>query len=158
MKHLMTLSLAIATAISVNFTSKPALANCNSLSYWQTSDGRCFDLTALTELGSLQKEISKPPVFSNENIAITNLRLVASSISSNVRGTVTNTSKNSITVGMVDYELVNASGVPIADGTFIVQKTLSPGQTIAISNLISSSNLQGNKPSSLSVRAINVTP
>lgn len=156
MKHFMALTLVLAVASG--FSDKPALANCDTLSYWETSDGRCFDLTAFTELGNLQKEISRPPVFSNENIAITNLRLVASSISTNVRGTITNTSKNSITVGMVDYELVNASGVPIADGIFIVQKTLRPGQTIAISNLISSSDLQGNKPSNLSVRAINVKP
>ena len=155
MKSFMTLGLFIATAIAVGLTNKPALANCNFLSYWQTSDGRCFNLTALTELGSLQKEISKPPVFHNTEIAVTNLRLIRNESGVDVRGTVTNVSKQSIQVGEIDYELVNSNGIPIADGTFVVSKTLSPGQTIAISKFISSNDLQGNRVSSLSVRALN---
>lgn len=150
------IALTLVLSVGAGISNKPALANCNSLSYWQTSDGRCFDLTAFTELGILQKEMSKPPVFNNGEVAVTNLRLIRNEIGVYVRGTVTNTSKNSVRVGMIDYELVNSNGIPIDDGTFAVSKTLTPGQTIAISDLISSSDLQGNSPSRLSVRPVKV--
>ena len=151
MKSFMTLGLFIATAIAVGLTNKPALANCNFLSYWQTSDGTCFNLTAFTQLGAIQSELSKPPVYGNKNIDVTNLRLIRTSIGADVRGTVTNISKQPIRVGMIDYELVNSNGVPIHDGTFVVTKTLQPSQTISISTFITPSDLQRYSASSLSV-------
>ena len=154
MKHLMTLSLAIATAISVNFTSKPALADCNSVSYWQTSNGTCFDLSSFSKLGTIQTELSKPPVFGNKKVDVTNLRLVPNSIGVDIKGTVKNISQESVEVGMIDYELVNSNGVPIHNGTFVISQTLSPGQTIAISDFTTSEKLEGSRPSSLGVRVL----
>ncbi|OKH23892.1 hypothetical protein FACHB389_30240 [Nostoc calcicola FACHB-389] len=150
----MTLSLVIATAISVEFANKPALADCNSVSYWQTSNGTCVDLSSFSQLGSIQAELSKPPVFGNKNVDITNLRLVPNSIGVDIKGTVKNISQQSIEVGMIDYELVNSNGVPIHDGTFVVSKNVRPGQTIAISAFATSEDLEGYRASNLSVRVL----
>jgi len=154
MKHLMTLCLVIATASSVNFTIKPVLADCNYLSYWQTSDGRCFNLSSLSELGAIQTKSSQTPVFSNKKIAVTNLRLVPSSIGVDIKGTVKNISQESVEVGNIDYELVNSNGVPINNGTFVISQRLTPGQTIAISDFTTSEKLEGSQPSSLGVRVL----
>lgn len=154
MKKVFVLGLVAIT--SIGFTSKPVLADCNSISYWQTSDGRCVDLTVLTQLGAIQAELSKPPVFENEEVEVTKLRLVSNSIGVDVRGTVKNISTQPVRVGMIDYEIVDFNGTPIDDGTFVTAKTINPGQTIAISDFISKKDLQGNRVSSLSVRVLSM--
>lgn len=154
MNKILGLSLSVVTFTSMGLTSKPAFANCQSVSYWQTANGSCIDLTALTQLGDIQAAIAKPPVFSNDDVEVTNLRLISNSIGVDVRGVVKNISDQPIRVGMIDYEIVDSNGVPIDDGTFVISKNINPGQTIAISAFETEKDLQGNRVSSLNIRVL----
>ena len=154
MKKIFVFGLTIIT--SIGFSIKPVLADCDSVSYWQTNNGRCIDLTVFTHLGAIEAEMTKPPVFENDAVSVTNLRIIPGSFGADVRGTVKNISAESVRVGMIEYELVASDGTPIDDGTFIVSKTIKPGQTIAISSPVGKNDLQGNRVSSLSVRVLNM--
>lgn len=154
MKQVFFLRLFFTVFISVAFSNKIVLADCNTLSYWQTSSGQCIDLTALSNLTAIQKELNKPPVFSNNNLEVTNLRLIKSEIGTTVRGTVTNKSNTSLKVDFIDYQLVNSSGVPIYNGTFVVSTIISPNKIIAISNFIGLNALQRYKPSTLKIEVL----
>lgn len=152
--------LGAAIALSIPcclYFADASHARCGDyVSYYQTADGVCIDLTYMSEMSS-QSRSDANPIFSDDfgEIAVTNLRLDPNSIGADVRGTIQNTASYDIEVFNVRYQLLSG-GTPIYSGSFFVDAVLSPGQTLAIEDFVLEDDLQGRSPRSLEVEALSV--
>lgn len=134
------------------FAPLPAFADCDYVNYWQFIDGTCFDLTQMSI-----RPVSVPKaVFSNSSVEVTNLRLQRTSVAIEVRGIVKNISEAPIRIFSISYQILDATNAPIHPGTFIVSEIVQPEQSIAISDIIMPSDLQGKSISTLKVEALSV--
>ncbi|NJK39483.1 MAG: hypothetical protein HC835_11140 [Oscillatoriales cyanobacterium RM2_1_1] len=138
-------TILIATIVGVGFSLGVGAAIAQiPFCYRTTSQGETVDLTNLCSASQITGAAA---------IAATNLKLEIADeefLSSRIKATVTNRSEEPVAVSMVWFRIKHA-GKPLTTVSVAMNRTLSPGQSVPVSEIFDKGDLQGQDPASLDV-------